>query len=217
MLARTGSVALIGVDAHLVDVEVDVTTGVPKFTVVGLPAKSIVEAEQRIRSALEASSERWPPLRKVINLAPAGLRKEGTHFDLAIAMGLMAADKRLPEGAVTDWVLMGELALDGSIRPVRGVLAAALSCQISARRGLICPAGNVAEARVVEGLTVIPVSSLRECSAFLKGEWQPADPPAVVELGPVHIEDMCEVRGQRAAKAAIEVAAAGGHNILPLR
>ena len=214
MLARTGSVALRGVDAHLVDVEVDVTTGIPKFTVVGLPAKSITEAEQRIRSALDVSSERWPPLRKVINLAPAGLRKEGTHFDLPIAIGLLGADKRIPGEAVADWILMGELALDGSIRPVRGVLAAALACRASGRRGLVCPFANAAEAAIVEGIEVVPVSTLRECVEFFENKWRPTEFPEARQLPSVTVEDMNEVRGQDAAKEALEIAAAGGHNVL---
>ncbi|HYI46758.1 MAG TPA: YifB family Mg chelatase-like AAA ATPase [Actinomycetota bacterium] len=214
MLAKTGSVALIGVDAHLVDVEVDVNTGVPKFTIVGLPAKSVTEAQQRTRSALEASQERWPPARVVANLAPAGLRKDGTHFDLPIAIGLIAADKRLDGSAINEWVMLGELALDGSIRRVRGVLAAALACKKGGKRGLVCPSANAAEAAIVDGLEIVAVSSLTDCVAFFRGKWEPP------ELAPVHLasttthEDLSDVRGQGPAKAALEIAAAGGHNLL---
>lgn len=214
MLAKTGSVALVGVDARLVDVEVDVNTGVPKFTIVGLPAKSVTEAEQRIRSALLASSERWPPARTVINLAPAGLRKDGTHFDLPIAIGILSGDRHMQDDRAREWVLMGELALDGSIRMVRGVLAGALACKAAGMKGLICPRVNAAEARIVSGIEVIPVSTLAECIGFFQGTWIPSEIPSVVEPVPLAFEDMSDVRGQPAAKVALEIAAAGGHNAL---
>ncbi|MCA1706709.1 MAG: ATP-binding protein, partial [Actinobacteria bacterium] len=191
-----------------------VNVGVPKFTVVGLPAKSICESEQRIRSALEASAERWPPSRKVINLAPAGLPKDGTHFDLPMTLGLIAGDKRLDPNVLCDWVLLGELALDGSIRPVRGVLPAALACKKAGRRGIVCPAENAGEAVMVEDIEVIPVSSLRECVGFLKGTWSPPEVPPAPQSPVEGCVDMSEVRGQDAAKAALEIAAAGGHNVL---
>lgn len=214
MLAKTLSVALIGADAHLVEVEVHATQGVPNFTVVGLPAKSVREAEQRTRSALLSSEQRWPPCRTVANLAPASLRKEGTHFDLAIAAGILAADKRLTQEQVESWVFVGELGLDGSVRPVRGTLPAAMAARRHGCRGIVCPAANAAEAALVDGLEVVPVGDLRQAIGFVRGKWAPepcAPPPLVASPD---LDDMADVRGQPCAREALEIAAAGGHNLL---
>ena len=214
MLAKTESVALIGTEAHLVEVEVDVGTGVPRFTIVGLPSSTVREADQRVRSAILSSSENWPQQRITANLAPGALRKEGTHFDLPLAFGVLAASGRIPTEPLEKWIVVGELALDGSVRPVRGTLAAAIACRESGRRGIICPASNAVEASLVEGIEVVPVRSLRECIDWAKGTWAPdplEEPPQTVEP---HCADMSEVRGQRMAKEALEIAAAGGHNLL---
>jgi magnesium chelatase family protein len=214
LLATTGSVALVGVDARLVEVEVDASQGVPKFTVVGLPNKSIREAEQRTRSALLSCSERWPGKRVVANLAPASLKKDGTHFDLPLALALIAADGRMKAEPLKDWVVMGELGLDGSVRRVRGVLAAALACKSAGNNGIVCPAANAAEAAVVEDLRIVSVSSLTQCTDFFRGKWEP-DPPSPTRQKETRDDaDLSEVRGQMAAKEALEIAAAGGHNIL---
>lgn len=214
MLAKTLSVALIGADAHLVEVEVHATQGVPNFTVVGLPAKSVREAEQRTRSALLSSDQRWPPCRTVANLAPASLRKEGTHFDLAIAIGILAADKRLDPTAAEGWVFVGELALDGTVRPVRGTLSAAIVAKRAGAVGLVCPAPNAAEAALVDGLRVIAVETLRDCIQFLRGRWAPAEIAVASSKPSEDVPDMDEVRGQEAGREAAEIAAAGGHNLM---
>ena len=215
MLAKTESVALIGADGRLIEVEVHVGTGLPAFRIVGLPAKSVMEAEQRTRAAIASSDQRWPPSRITANLAPGALRKEGTHFDLAIALGVLAADRRLDPASLEGWVCLGELALDGSVRPVRGALAAAIACAEAHRRGLICPAANAPEAAVIEGIEVVPVSTLRDAIDHLKGRWIP---PAVIPLEEPALltasECLSEVRGQGPAKHALEIAAAGGHNVL---
>ena len=213
---KTASVALLGTEAHLVDIEVHVTQGIPAFTLVGLPSTSVREAEQRTRSALLSSEERWPPVRMVANLAPGALRKEGPHFDLPLAAGIVAADGRLEPEAVADWVLMGELGLDGTLRPVRGVLAAAISCREAGRRGLICPWANSGEASLVDGIEVVGVRSLQECLGYLRGRCEPApaQTPVVTESSPV--ADMRDVRGHPSVKEALEIAAAGGHNVLLL-
>jgi magnesium chelatase family protein len=214
MLAKTESVALIGTEAHLVEVEVDVGTGVPRFTIVGLPSSTVREADQRVRSAILSSSESWPQQRITANLAPGALRKEGTHFDLPLAFGVLAASGRLPRDPLEGWIVVGELALDGSVRPVRGTLAAAIACRESGRKGIICPAANAVEATLVDDIDVVPVRSLRQCIDWAKGTWTP-DPPPVMQdpVQPVY-PDMREVRGQGIAKEALEIAAAGGHNLL---
>lgn len=214
MLAETESVALVGTEAHLVEVEVDIGTGIPKLSIVGLPAKSVTEADQRVRSALASMGQKWPQQRIVANLAPGGLRKEGTHFDLPIALGILAALGRIAPDATRGWVVLGELALDGSLRPVRGVLAAAIRARAEGRRGLICPAVNASEAVLAGDLQVVPASTLKECVAFFQGKWVPPQvepaPPSEPAPGP----DMSEVRGHPNAKRALEIAAAGGHNVM---
>ncbi len=214
MLAKTSSVAIIGTDARIVDVEVDVERGMPGFWMVGLPERSVKEAEKRTRPALHSVGWKWPMSRVVANLAPASLRKDGTHFDLALALGVLAADGAIPSDALEGWVTMGELALDGRIRPVRGVLSAGMACRDADMKGLICPARNAPEASLVEGLNVVPVSSLLECVELVHGRWTPEPVVPVETFEEPSLEDISEVRGQPVAKRALEIAAAGGHNLL---
>ena len=214
MLASASSVALVGTDAYGVEVEVFVGSGVPRFAIVGLPTKSVREAEQRVHSALESSGYAWPNVRMVANLAPGALRKEGTHFDLPIAAGILAASEKVQSEALKNWTILGELALDGSVRPVRGVLAAAMECRSLGRRGIICPAANAAEASLVEDIEVVPVSNMIECIGFLGGDWTPPQIEHSPEPDLPIVEDMSEIRGHDYVKRAAEIAIAGGHNLL---
>lgn len=214
-LAVIESVAFVGADASLVQVEVDIGQGMPGFRIVGLPNASVREAEQRVRSALLACKERWVNLRKTANLAPGSLRKEGTHFDLSLALGVAAADDgiELKPESLEGWVCIGELALDASVRPVRGVLAAAMDCRESGRRGLVCPLDNAPEAALVEGVEIVGVANLRQAMEFFKGTWEPGPIPAHYVPPAAPVPDLRSVRGHAYAKRALEVAAAGGHNL----
>ena len=215
-VAMTDSVAFIGADAHVVHVEVDIGKGVPGFRVVGLPNASVREAEQRVRSALLESEEPWTSIRKTANLAPGYLRKEGTHFDLALALGVAGADGNIsvdPE-RLEDWLCVGELALDGRVQAVRGVIAAAMAARDAGKRGIVCPLGNAPEAALVDGIEVVGVATLREALDFFKDRWTP---PAIPDFeAPVQDPQpgLLAVRGHAYAKRALEIAAAGGHNLL---
>ncbi|MGH2342817.1 YifB family Mg chelatase-like AAA ATPase [Segnochrobactraceae bacterium EtOH-i3] len=214
MTTHVATVAFQGIEAQGVDVQVQVAPGAVSFTIVGLPDKAVAESRERVRAALIASGLSLPPKRIVVNLAPADLPKEGSHYDLPIALALMGAIGALPAEKLEGFVVLGELGLDGTLAPVSGVLPAAIAAN-GLGKGLICPAASGSEAAWASPeMDILAPRSLVALANHFKGtQFLTRPEPRMSESDPV-LADLCEVKGQESAKRALEVAAAGGHNLL---
>lgn len=219
MLARVWSASIVGIDAVKVGVEVDVSGGLPGIVILGLPDSAIQESKERVKATLKNAGFAFPLRKIVINLTPADLRKEGPAFDLPISVGILAASEQVNPDLLGDFLFLGEVSLDGSLRPVAGVLPIAATAQKMGISGLVVPSDNAQEAAVVQGLNVYSCNHISDVVDLLNnsGKFKPVklnENPDTLATTSLNLADLQDVKGQAHARRALEIAASGGHNLI---